>query len=101
MGVSENQQSETTGMDRESENCKFIGNLVLIFAIAVGIFYIFAFGKIETTRYSEYVGVIKESSWSIVQIVMGLSISLSGLFWWYIIQKIGSILGHLESMKKN
>lgn len=85
----------------ESENCKFIGHLVLVFSIAVGMLYIFAFGRVETIRYSEYAGEIKESAWSIAQIIMGLAIGLSGLFWWYIIQKIGSILTHLESMKQN
>ncbi|EPF71614.1 hypothetical protein [Acinetobacter rudis] len=100
MTIEEN-KSNIGAVDSESENCKFIGHLVLAFSIAVGILYIFAFGKVETVRYSEYAGMIKESSWSIVQIGMGVSVGLSGLFWWYIIQKIGSILGYLESIKKN
>lgn len=84
----------------ESENCKFVGHIVLGFCIVVGVVYIFVFGKVDTIRYSEYAGEIKHSAWSVAQIMVGISIGLSGLFWWYIIQKIGSILGHLESMKQ-
>ena len=88
-------QNTTTGV-AESDNCHLVANLILIFSIILTIIYIVAFGKIETERYSEYAGMIKESSWSFAQIIMGLSITVGGLVWWYLFQKIGSILRHLE-----
>lgn len=83
----------------ESDNCQFIGNIILMFSIVLTIVYIVAFGKVETARYSEYAGMIKESSWSFAQIIMGFSISIGGLIWWYLFQKIGSILKYLEKNK--
>lgn len=99
--MSEQLQDEklvTTGMS-ESDGCSMVGNIILIFSIVVGVIYIIAFGKVETIRYSAYVGEIKESSWSLVQILIGISIAIGGLVWWYIFQKIGSILRHLEELK--
>lgn len=100
--MSEQSQIEnqaTTGIS-ESDNCGMVGNIILIFSIVVGVIYIFAFGKVETVRYSEYAGVLKYTAWSFAQIVMGVAIALNGLLWWYIFQKIGSILRHLEKLNK-
>lgn len=96
---SQNDKLATTGMS-ESDSCGMVGNIILICSIVLGVIYIFAFGRIETSHYSEYAGVVKDTAWSFSQIIIGISIGLSGLVWWYIFQKIGSILRHLEKLNK-
>ena len=96
---SQDDKLATVGMS-ESDSCGMVGNIILIISIVVGVIYIFVFGKVETVRYSEYAGVLKDTVWSFAQIVMGVAIALNGLLWWYIFQKIGSILRHLEKLNK-
>ncbi|MFC2997602.1 hypothetical protein ACFODO_20620 [Acinetobacter sichuanensis] len=96
--MSNNNESTTQGMS-ESDSCNLVANIILILCIVLSVVYIVSFGKVETIRYSEYAGEIATSSWSFAQILMGISIAIGGAIWWYLFQKIGSVLRHLEELK--
>lgn len=95
----ENKDDTYTQYEPESTGCDIVGNIILIFCIVIAVVYIVVFGQVETIRYSQYSGTIKESNWSFFQILMGISIAISGAIWRYLFQKIGSILRHLEELK--
>lgn len=75
--------------ETESEMCNLIGGLVMLISVIAGIAFILAFGKVPRSYYGE--------EWSVIMILTGIGIGLQGVFFGYLLQKIGSILRYHES----
>lgn len=70
----------------ESDNCKFVGTMIMCLGIFAGAIFIFML-------YGQYRG------FSVGIVAVGAGITLNSIILGYLFHKIGSVLKHLENKK--